>query len=98
MRKFFAARWRGDVPLQRLLWRDMLLVGTSINLATTLVALFAWALGGLTAVGFAIHFAPLPYNAFLLCAVWRSAERAAEPGASAARIGAVLWMVAASVF
>ena len=85
------------MPLQQLFWRDMLLVGTSVNLATTLVALFVWALGGATAAGVAIHFAPLPYNAFLLFAVWRSAERAAEPAASAVRTGAVLWMIAASV-
>ena len=98
MRGFFASRWRGDVPLGQLFWRDMLLFGTSINLAATLVALFVWALGGPTAAGFAIHVSPLPYNAFLLFAVWRSAERAAQPGASAARIGAVLWMVAATLF
>lgn len=98
MKGYFASRWRGDVPLQRLFWRDMLLVGSAVNVATTLVALFVWALGGLTAAGFAIHFSPLPYNAFLLFAVWRSAERAPEPGASAARVAATLWMVAATVF
>ena len=86
------------MPLQALFWRDMLLIGSAVNVATTLAALFVWALGGGTAAGFAIHFSPLPYNAFLLFAVWRTAERAAEPGASAARTGAVLWMIAASVF
>ena len=86
------------MPLQALFWRDMLLIGSAINVAATLAALAVWALGWPTAAGFAIHFSPLPYNAFLLFAVWRTADRAAEPGAWAARAGAMVWMVAATLF
>ena len=36
---YFSRRWRGQVPLAVLLWRDMLGVGTLINLTGTMLAL-----------------------------------------------------------
>ena len=36
---FFRSRWLGEVPLDRLFWRDMMLVGTGINVASSAVAL-----------------------------------------------------------
>src|SRR3546814_17672836 len=36
---FIVARWRGEVPLLQALWWGMWLVGTTINLATSLAAL-----------------------------------------------------------
>ncbi len=89
---FFALRWNGQVPWQVLLWRDMLGVGTAINLGATLLAVVAAiqdAPVGLVAV---LHFAPLPYNFFLFAALWRMPRRPVV----AAALGAA-WLVAVLV-
>ena len=36
---FFRSRWLGQVPLDRLFWRDMVLVGTAISIASSVAAL-----------------------------------------------------------
>jgi hypothetical protein len=36
---FFSDRWRAQVPMRLLFWRDMVVVGTLINLLFTGVAL-----------------------------------------------------------
>lgn len=54
-----------------LFWRDMVLVGTLINLLFTGVALAMAASDLPIGVAAAVHFAPLPYNLFLVAAVWR---------------------------
>lgn len=88
---FFARRWRGLVPWPRLFWRDMLAVGSVINLLASFAALMLAALGApLAAV--ALHLAPLPYNAFLLAALWRLPGRPALVAAAGA-----LWFVVMAV-
>ena len=82
---FFARRWRGDVPLQTLLWRDMLCVGTVVNMLVTFLALLAASQGVPFWAAAAIHFAPLPYNIFLFAAVARAVPRS--------RIAAVVSLV-----
>ncbi|MCX7306006.1 MAG: hypothetical protein NTV73_16990 [Hyphomicrobiales bacterium] len=95
---YFVRRWRRQIPLSLLFWRDMIVVGSAINLAM--------AFAGLVALGFKvvdpaaamlIYLAPLPYNFFLAGAVWRTAELAAPTQAGTARIGAILWLVAALI-
>jgi hypothetical protein len=81
---FFARRWHGQVPLATLLWRDMLGVGTLINIVATVLALAVMVQGAPPAVAVALHFAPLPYNVFLFAAVWRSPHRDFVTGAIAA--------------
>jgi len=73
--RFFALRHRGRVPWQTLLWRDMLGVGTLINLTATLLALVAVIHGAHIAPVALLHFAPLPYNLFLLAALRRTPQR-----------------------
>ena len=63
---FIARRWRGDVPLRTVFWRDMLGVGTAVNVLFTFAALIAATQGGPSWVAVAIHLLPLPYNLFLL--------------------------------
>jgi len=94
---FVMSRWRGLVPLDRLFWRDMLLVGTSISVATSAVALLLLGAKAPLAAALAVHFAPVPYNVFLFLAVWRTA--AAQPGllAAIAQVVAALWLIAASL-
>jgi hypothetical protein len=68
---FFRSRWRAEVPMRVLFWRDMVLVGTLVNLLATGVALALAASDLDIALAAAVHFAPLPYNLFLVAAVWR---------------------------
>jgi hypothetical protein len=89
---FFSRRWRGEVALPRLLWRDMFGVGTFINVLASVGALvlLAQRVDGRLAV--ALHFAPLAYNLFLLMAVWRCAQRTALTSAMA-----LAWFVVMAV-
>lgn len=91
---FFASRWRGQVLLERIFWRDMLFVGTAINIATALTAIVLLAAGGPTALAIAIFLAPLPYNFFLYVGVWMAAAQAQPGRAAAVRLVATLWLVA----
>ena len=86
---FFRLRWQGAVPLRRLVWRDLWLVGSLINIAASLssLALLAAGLPGWQAV--CLHLAPVPYNLFLLLAVGRSPERS-----TGIELLAGLWFVA----
>lgn len=74
---FFTRRWRGEVPLRTLLWRDMVGIGTAVNLMATFLALMAASQGASTWIAAFIHFAPLPYNLFLFAAVDRTKPRSA---------------------
>lgn len=94
---FFARRWRAEIPLRTLFWRDMVLVGTGINILTTVASLIAFASGAETWQGLAIYLLPLPYNVFLTVAAWRRADREGGGWAGLARLGAVLWLLAATV-
>jgi hypothetical protein len=94
---FFVRRWRRQVPLGLLFWRDMIVVGSAVNLAMAFVSLMALGFKIDLVVAMLIYFAPLPYNVFLAGAVWRTADLADPARASSARFGAVLWLVAATV-
>lgn len=89
---FFSQRWSGLVPWRVLLWRDMLGVGTAINLGATLLALVAAIQGAPTGIVAVLHFAPLPYNFFLFAALWRLPQRPVLAAALAAA-----WFVAVLV-
>ena len=86
-RGFLRQRWRGQAPLRTLFWRDMLAVGTVINLVFSLAGLLLAAQGQPLAWAVALHFAPTPWNAFLVSAVWRT------PGATwLPRTAALAWL------
>jgi hypothetical protein len=89
---FLASRWRGQVPLPRLLWREMLGWGTAINLGFSALALALLAAGVSAGVAVAVHFAPVPWNLFLVAAVWRHAQSRAFSRALAA-----VWLLAMTV-
>ncbi|MGI6855349.1 hypothetical protein [Mesorhizobium sp. 1B3] len=94
-RGFFAARWHGNIPLSRLFWWDMVVVGTAINIATTVAALVVLAMKGSAAAALAVHLAALPYNFFLFLAVWRTAEKATPSSAWLPQLGAAAWLLLA---
>lgn len=85
---FFAGRWQGRVALPVLFWRDMLMVGSGINLAAGFVVLMLLAQGVSPGLAIALHFLLLPYNLFLAMAVWRSPQAGRVTTAAAA-----LWLV-----
>lgn len=86
---FFRLRWQGAVPMRRLFWRDLLVIGSLINLVASVSGLALLAGGAPAWLAVALHFAPLPYNLFLLLAVGRSPERS-----TAIELLAGLWFVA----
>lgn len=88
-------RWRGELPLRRALWWDMALVGSVVNLATTLSALLLLARGAPALLGAAVYFAPLPYNLLLAVSVWRSAERGKGAETQTARLLSLTWLILA---
>jgi hypothetical protein len=95
-RRFFADRWRGDVPIARLFWRDMVVVGSLVNAAATLAALAVLAAGQPAWLSVAVFAAPLPYNLFLVFSVWRTAARTSK-WASAYQVAAALWLILALI-
>lgn len=90
---FFARRWRGEVALGLLFWRDMLGVGTVLNLLVGFAALIAVSQGVDARLALALHLAPMPYNLFLCLAVWRDPQRTALHGAIALGWTAVMTVV-----
>jgi hypothetical protein len=94
---FFTARWRREVSLDWLLWVDMILVGSAINLMTTFVALMMLGFKAPTFIAIATHFAAIPYNAFLYAAVWRTADNVDAGRAMTARGLATAWFALAVV-
>ena len=94
---FFVRRWRRQVPLDLLFWRDMVVVGTLINIATAFASLMALGFKADLAVAMLVFFSPLPYNIFLVGAVWRTAELVSARLAWSAKAGSMLWLVIATL-
>ncbi len=90
---FFGSRWQGLVPLDRLFWRDMIVVGTAISIASSVAALILLGLKQPLWLVLTVHFSPVPYNIFLTLAVWRTAEKAGGAKASAMMLGSALWLI-----
>ena len=86
---FWGRRWRKQVAWRVLFWRDMLAVGSVINLCTGLAALMLVAQDQPIGWALAVHFAPLPYNTFLLATLLRT------PGTPRpARVAGCAWFAA----
>lgn len=94
MPSFLQSRIGGEAPLEVVFWRDMLGVGTVLNLAATAAAFGMFATDAPAWLGLTVNFLPLPWNLFLVLAVWRSAEREGGPAATTAKVVGVLWFLA----
>jgi hypothetical protein len=94
---FLICRWQGKAPLRTVFWRDMLLVGTALNILTGIAAVVLLTFGVSTAIALAVHFGLLPWNLFLCLAVWRSAENISPFEALVARVVAGIWLAAVIV-
>jgi uncharacterized membrane protein len=97
MRSLLRTYWNGDVPLCRVFWFDMLVIGTIINAVTAATALVAFATDAPDWLAVGIFLAPLPYNLLLCLFVWRSATRHPSRWSDFAKAGSVLWLVAALI-
>ena len=89
--------WRGELPLARVFWTDMILIGSLVNMLATIAALILFVSGAPVALGVIAHFAPVPYNLLLLFAVWQASSREATQWSFAAQVAAVLWFATAFV-
>lgn len=77
MNTFITQRWHGRIAWRTLFWRDLLLIGTGLNLLMTGVALALLSQDApLPWVLFA-HLLPLPYNLFIVSAIGRAPQRPA---------------------
>lgn len=75
MKQYFSRRWHGDVDGRSILWRDMILIGTVINLVVATIALMLLAMNVSTPLAVAVFFSPFPYNLFLFLSFLRSPQR-----------------------
>lgn len=72
---FIGRRWRGEASAAVVYWRDILAVGSLINLLTSFGALMLAAQGVNLLIAAGVHFAALPYNVFLVVALWHTPQR-----------------------
>ncbi|MBL8577137.1 MAG: hypothetical protein JNK47_07920 [Mesorhizobium sp.] len=94
---FFTRRWQRQAPLGLVFWRDMVVIGSALNIVAAFLGLMALGFKAELPVALAVFHAPLPYNLFIFGAVWRTAELVDAAKASTARFGAILWLIAVTV-
>jgi hypothetical protein len=94
--RFFRTRWRGEVSLGLLIWRDMLLVASALNAVASMTALGLLALDVPPMLALPVHFAFVPYNIFLTLSIWRTAERTGGSTVGYMLV-ATLWLVLVTV-
>jgi hypothetical protein len=89
---YFTSRWSGTAPLSVVFWRDMILIGSGLMLASLgLILILAmngaptWAI----VVAFLINW---PYSGFVVVAVWRAAAGSTPFVRGLARATALLWL------
>lgn len=79
--------------MSRLLARDMLLHGSNVNIMAGFAALLLFASEAPAVIALCVYFAPVPYNVFLLSALWRTAELSSRQVATTVRVVGVIWLL-----
>ncbi len=99
MRALLRSLWLGEMPLARAFWEFAILYGFVLNLLTTIGSLMVFAAKAPDAYGLGLFLLAVPYNLFVMVAVWRSAGRyrGARHWADFARIAVVVWVLAVSL-
>ena len=87
--------WGGRCPLQEAFWLYAVLYGLLLNLVTNLVFFVLFLNDANKAMVALASVAPVPYNIFVVVAVWQSAARypGSKTWADFARLGVVILMV-----
>ncbi len=88
--------WGGQVPLNETFWSYAVWYGVLLNFTTSAVFMFLLAAEAGAHILTPVFLLPIPYNIFVIVAVWRSADRYPGPRkwADLARFGTVFWMLA----
>ncbi len=81
------------MTLSELVFREMLILGSLLNLVTTVAALLVFAADVPVWLGWCVFLLPLPYNVFLFASTWRAGERRGKIAGNAACIAATLWLI-----
>lgn len=91
--------WAGEVPLRTAFWDYAIIGGLAVNLTTSLLFLVLIAADRPFAALFVGYALSVPYNIFVLVAVWRSADRyeGERKWADLARIVTLVWVIVASL-
>ncbi|MBS9720262.1 hypothetical protein JYU29_06125 [Tianweitania sp. BSSL-BM11] len=97
LKRYVLLRWSGAIPLHVLIVRDMLILGTLLNVVTTIASLIVLAAGAPVPLGFAVFLLPLPYNLFIFGCVWRSAGQVGGIWGNLSCILAAVWLVGATI-
>lgn len=75
MKTFITQRWQGRIAWRTLFWRDLLLVGTGLNLLMTGTALALLSQDAPIHWVLLAHLLPLPYNLFIVSSIWSAPQR-----------------------
>jgi hypothetical protein len=95
MKERIETLWLGHVPLDIAFWRFAVIYGLVLNAATSMLFMGLLVSDAGYAMLTAAFLLPIPYNLFMIVAVWRSAGRYEGPRkwVDWARFASVLWMV-----
>ena len=74
---FLRQRWQARVAWQTLFWRDLLMIGTGLNVLMTGTALLLMLQDAPMHWVLLAHLSPLPYNLLIVSALWRAPQRPA---------------------
>lgn len=98
MKERIAALWSGNVPLHIAFWYYAVLYGLLINISASMFFMALIVADVSMVVGIVVNLLPLPYNIFMIVAVWRSAGNYEGPSERIgwARFGVVVWMLVLS--
>lgn len=77
MNTFVSQRRQGLIAWRTLFWRDLLVIGTVLNLLMTGTALALLSQGVPAPWALLAHLLPLPYNLFIVASIWSAPQRPA---------------------
>ncbi|WP_312795382.1 hypothetical protein [Tianweitania sp.] len=97
LKRHVLQRWEGAIPLRVLIIRDMLILGTLLNVLTTIASLIVLGSGASAWIGFAVFLLPLPYNLFIFLCVWRVAGQVGGIWGNLSSILAAVWLACAAI-
>jgi hypothetical protein len=77
VKTFITQRWQGRIGWRTLFWRDLLLIGTGLNLLMTGTALALLSRDVPAQWVLLVHLLPLPYNLFIVASIGSAPRRPA---------------------
>ena len=92
MKSFILSRLRGDAPLHTVFWRDMVVIGTGVNVLCTAAAFILLVAEAPWPWPLIAHMLPQPWNLFVFFAVWRSASQIDGQSQNLVRLSAIGWL------